>query len=332
MARDYYQMLGIRRDASKKEIRQAYRRLARKNHPDVNPGDKMAGERFKEINNAYEILSDPEKRVKYDRHGQGWEYAARVEEATRKAGFSGNRPGLGGIFDGRGGFESILEGLFSGIRRQDGPTPGQNVEYEVKVTLEEAYAGTSRWLKTQEERACSSCRTSGRIAGATCHNCQGVGRLVRPHQLEVKIPPGVSTGSRVRIQGQGRLGQAGGPRGDLYLVVAVQEHHRFDRQGDDIHTDLDLPCEDAVLGTEAMVRTVADKQIILKIPPLTQNGRIFRLSGLGMPRPDRKGKGDLLVRVQVVLPERLNDEQQRLFQRLQELRAVAGASEGRTKG
>ena len=148
----------------------------------------------------------------------------------------------------------------------------------------------------------------------------------------MKIPPGVSTGSRVRIQGEGRLGQAGGPRGDLYLVVTVQEHHRFDRQGDDIHTDLNLPCEDAVLGTESIVRTVAGKQIILKIPPLTQNGRIFRLSGLGMPRLDRKGKGDLLVRVQVVLPERLNEEQQRLFQRLQELRAVAGTSEVRTKG
>ena len=331
MARDYYQMLGVKRDASKKEIRQAYRRLARKNHPDVNPGDKMAGERFKEINNAYEVLSDPEKRVNYDRHGQGWEYAARMEEAARKAGFSGNRSDLGGIFDGRGGFESILEGLFGGIRRQDGPTPGQNVEYEVKVTLEEAYAGTSRWLDTQGERACSSCRTSGRIAGATCHKCQGVGRLIRPHQLEVKIPPGVSTGSRVRIQGEGRLGQAGGPRGDLYLVVTVQEHHRFDRQGDDIHTDLNLPCEDAVVGTEAIVRTVTGKQIILKIPPLTQNGRVFRLSGLGMPRLDRNGTGDLLVRVQVVLPEHLNDEQQRLFQRLQELRAVAGASEGRTK-
>lgn len=328
MTRDYYQILGIKRDASKKEIRQAYRRLARKNHPDVNPGDKRAEEGFKEINNAYEILSDPEKRIKYDRSGKGWEHAVRLEEATRKTGFSGNRTDPGGIFDGRGGFESILEGLFGGTRRQDGPTRGQNVEYEVEVTLEEAYAGTSRRLETQGEWGCSTCRTSGRIAGAPCHNCRGVGRIIRPLQLEVKIPPGVSTGSRVRIQGEGRPGQAGGPRGDLYLVVTVRQHHRFDRQGDNIHTDLSLPCEDAVLGTEAIVRTIAGKQIILKIPPLTQNGKLFRLSGLGMPRLDRKDKGDLLVKVQVLLPERLNDEQRKLFQRLKELRAVARGSEG----
>jgi len=328
MAKDYYEVLGLKRGVSSKEIKQAYRKLARKHHPDVNAGDKSAEERFKEINQAYEVLSDTEKRKKYDRYGERWEMAEAYEKARAEAGARGGssfREGyqfdVNELFRGGGGaqgFDNIFD-LFGGAgRRGRGPMRGQNVEYATEISLEEAYAGTARTLHLQSEETCATCGGSGEIAGVACHVCQGQGLVLRPRRLEVKIPAGARDGTRVRLANEGSAGARGGPRGDLYVVVRVQPHARFERKGDDLVTDVPVPLDDAVLGGEVEVQTVEGKRIAITIPPLTQNGRTIRLGGLGMPKLDGKSKarGDLLARVRVVLPERLSDRERELFEQL----------------
>ena len=331
MARDYYDVLGLKRGASQKEIKQAYRKLARKHHPDVNPGDKGAEERFKEINSAYEVLSDAEKRKKYDRYGDRWEMAEAFEKAQAEAGSRGGGNwqtyqfdandlfGRGGAAGGQG-FENLFD-LFGGRgRRSRGPMRGQNIEYATEISLEEAYAGTARTLHLQSEEICPTCGGSGEIAGAVCHACEGRGVVVRPRRLEVKIPAGARDGTRVRLAHEGSAGMAGGPRGDLYVVVRVRPHPRFERKGDDLVTEVPVPLDDAVLGGEVEVETLNGKRIAIKIAPLTQNGRLIRLGGLGMPKLDGKGKdkanGDLLAKVRVVLPEELSEEERELFAKL----------------
>ena len=342
--KSYYDILGVSRSASEKDIRQAYRRLARRHHPDVNPGDKQAEKRFKEITGAYEVISDPDKRTKYDRYGERWEQAEAFEKARQAAGGGAwftQSFDLGDLFGGGGG---SFERIFDSFLGRRGPMRGQNVESVAEVTLEEAFQGTIRRLEVQSEEACGTCGGSGQIAGAVCHICRGAGAVLRPKRLEVKIPAGVRDGSRVRIGGAGRPSAGrGGPRGDLYVVVKVRPHSSFERKGDDLTTDVDVPLEDAVLGGEVEVPTLAGKRVALTIPALTQNGRVFRLSGLGMPRlPDSKspkdpakGKGraqtggrpagDLLARVRVVLPEKLSDRERELFERLRALRKKSPA-------
>ncbi|KKM62878.1 hypothetical protein LCGC14_1517190 [marine sediment metagenome] len=286
MAKSLYDILSVSRSASEKELRQAYRRLARKYHPDVNPGDTKAEERFKQINSAYEVLSDAEKRKKYDRYGERWEQAEAFEKARQAGGGSGalfgRRFDLGDLF-GRGGggsFETILESF----RGRRGPMRGQNVEYAAEVTLEEAFQGATRLLQLQSEEACATCGGSGQIAGAVCHVCEGAGASLRPKRIELKIPAGVRDGSRVRIAGEGHTpASRGGPRGDLYVVVKVRPHSRFERKGDDLTTEVGVPLEDAVLGGEVEVSTLSGKRpdgrpsgrVALKIPPLTQSGRVI---------------------------------------------------------
>jgi DnaJ-class molecular chaperone len=327
MAQDFYATLGVKRDASEKEIRSAYRKLARKHHPDVNPGDKVAEARFKEINEAYEVLSDADKRRKYDKYGDKWEYADQIEEAQRQRGqrfrygTTGNGDfqqfevddlgDLGGVFSqffGRGGGRTA-----TGARTM--PRRGSDVQQPVDVTLEEAYHGTTRTLEMLVQEPCPTCGGSGEIAGATCHTCQGYGEVQRPRRLEVKIPAGVATGSKVRIAKEGQPGMGGGAKGDLILVVTVRPHPRFERKADDLHEEIEVPLTTAVLGGEAEVPTMTAR-VMLKIPPLTQNGRVFKLSGLGMPRLNKEGKGDLHARVRVRLPERLDDKQRELFEEL----------------
>jgi molecular chaperone DnaJ len=345
MAKDFYETLGVKRGASQKEIKAAYRRLARKHHPDVNPGDKQAEDRFKEINRAHDVLSDPNKRSKYDRYGEQWEQAEAFEKARAEAGAQGGgnyqtysfdlndmlrRQGARGGGDGGGiGFEDFFGSIFGGGHRGSaGPVRGQNVEYTAEVTLEEAYHGTTRTLQLQSEEACATCGGSGQIAGAVCHSCQGSGAVLRPKRLEVKIPAGARDGTRVRLSGEGAPGALRGPRGDLYVVVKVRPHPRFERRGDDLLEEVDVPIEDAVLGGEVEVQTIAGKRIALKVPPLTQNGKTIRLKGLGMPKLEGSGKGDLLAKVRVKLPEKLSDEQRELFEQLREAgrKAPAGAS------
>ena len=317
MARNYYDTLGVPRSAGDKDIRKAYRRLARQHHPDVNPGDKSAEARFKEINAAYEVLSDTEKRRKYDRYGDQWQYADQIEQAQRQS--AGRRSfGRGGSFDPGdvnlgGDLGDLFQGIFRGFGRRPARQRGRDVQQPVEVTLEEAYHGTARVLQMEREEPCTTCGGQGQVAGAICHVCRGAGAIAKPRRLEVKIPPGVRDGSRVRAAGEGGVGPAG--TGDLFLVVSVRPHKRFERRGDDLYTDVDIPLTDAVLGGEVQVPTMTSR-VMLKVPPLTQNGRSIRLSGLGMPRLGDNGKGDLYARVKVALPLELSPEERKLFEKL----------------
>jgi len=326
-AKDYYAVLGVKRGAGDKEIRQAYRRLARKLHPDVNPGDKSAEERFKEINAAYEVLSDADKRRKYELYGDQWQYADQIEEARRQAGQQRFRQGSpsGGFqqFDlGDLDLGELFGGVFGGRRARS--RRGEDVLHTTEVTLEEAFHGTTRVLQLQTEEPCATCGGSGRLVGAVCHVCQGAGVIQRPKRLEVKIPSGVTDGSRVRVAGEGRPGRDG-RRGDLYLVISIRPHGRFQRKGDDLHTEVEVPLLDALLGGEVEVATLKGKAL-LKIPSPTQNGRVFRLAGLGMPKLGGSGQGDLFVRVKVLLPAELSPQERELLEKLKTMQKVGPKS------
>lgn len=323
MPSDLYAVLGVKRDASEKEVRSAYRRLARKFHPDVNPGDRAGEARFKEINNAYEVLSDPDKRRKYDKYGDQWEHADQIEEMRRQRGrFHGGNGGgfqqfdVGDMAD-MGDLGGVFGQFFGGRGRggRPGPRRGSDVQQPVEVTLEEAFHGTARTLQLIAEEPCGTCGGTGEIAGAACHVCGGFGRVQKPRRLEVKIPAGVTDGSKVRVAGEGQPGMAGGHKGDLLLVVSVRKHERFERRGDDLHEEIDVPLTIAVLGGEAEVPTLTGK-VMLKIPPMTQNGRAFKLGGLGMPRLGRDGRGDLYAKARVRLPQELDERQRALFEEL----------------
>jgi molecular chaperone DnaJ len=341
MAQDYYAILGVKRDASEKDIRSAYRKLARKYHPDVNPGDKAAEARFKEINAAYEVLKDPDKRKKYDKYGDKWEYADQIEEQQRRAGsaydFFRRAGGTAGAGTGAGGgatfdfgdldLDDLLGGIFSGRGR--GRTAarrarGEDLEYPVEITLEEAYQGTTRTIQLQTPEPCATCGGTGKIATATCHACEGLGSTIKTSRLEVKIPPGVDTGSKVRVAGKGHPGTGGGPPGDLMLLVTVRPHERFERRGDDLYTEVPVPLYDALLGGEVGVPTLKGTTLRLKVPAGTQNGRTIRLAGQGMPHLGTGARGDLYARVKVVLPTALSPREHELFEELRRLRSGAG--------
>jgi len=324
--KDYYSILGVNRNASEREIKQAYRRLARKHHPDINPGDKSAEEKFKQINEAYEVLSDKEKRRKYDQFGDQWQYADQFAQAHRQqAPFRDF--GKGGYTEfrfGEGDLGSIFDDLFTGFRtgtssRRVRPQRGQDVEHPIEVTLDEAYRGASRLISLQVEEACSGCGGSGNIQNMPCSVCRGSGRVTRLKRLEVKIPSGVKDGARIRIAGKGGPGYGGGKSGDLYLVVSVKPHQIFERKGDNLHVEVAVPLTVAVLGGEVKVPTLRGK-LELKVPPETQNGRTFRLAGQGMPHLGNSSHGDLLARVKVVLPTKLSPQEKELFEQLRKLR------------
>jgi curved DNA-binding protein len=297
MAKDYYATLGVDRNASDKEIRSAYRRLARKHHPDVNPGDKSSEALFKEINAANDVLGDPEKRRRYDKYGDNWEHADEIERMQRQRGPGGGSfryttagPDLGADFD----ISDIFGGLFGGngrrARRAEQPPPP--VEYAVEVTLDEAFNGTKRVIMVEGDH------------GET-------------RRLEVTIPPGVDNGSRVRIAGEGRVGFSG-RRGDLYLVIGVKTSPHFERKGDDLYTDVEVPLSTPVLGGEVEVQGI-EKKVALRLPAGTQNGQTFRLKGLGMPKLSQPDKhGDLLARVKVKLPKEPDENVRKLFAELKE--------------
>ena len=321
--KDYYSILGVNRDASEREIKQAYRRLARKYHPDVNPGDKSAEARFKQINEAYEVLSDKEKRRKYDQFGDQWQYADQFAQAGwQQAPFRDfSQGGATRVHFGEGDLGSLFDDLLQGFRssrRQARPRRGQDIEHPVEVTLEEAYHGTTRTLSLGVEEPCSACRGTGRIQNLPCSACRGLGVVSRVKRIEVKIPPGVRDGSRVRIAGKGRPGY-GGTSGDLYLMISVKPHRLFQRTGDDLYVEAQVPLTVAMLGGEVQVTTLKGK-LALKIPPETQNGRAFRLVGQGMPHLGNSSRGDLLAKVNIVLPTNLSAKEKELFKQLKELR------------
>ncbi len=324
--KDYYNILGVKRDASEPEIKRAYRRLARKHHPDVNPGDKSAEARFKEINAAYEVLSDKEKRRKYDRFGDQWQYADQFAKAggQRSTVWDFSQGGAQRFHFEEGDLGSLFGDLFQSARtgtssRRVQSRRGRDIEYPVEVTLEEAYHGTNRILSLKAEQACPSCSGTGRIQNILCSACRGSGVVTGLKRLEVKIPPGVKDGSRVRIAGKGEPGYAGGSSGHLYLITSIKSHRVFERKGDDLHVEMLVPLMVAVLGGEVQVPTLNGK-LALKIPPETQNGRAFRLAGQGMPHLGNSSRGDLLAKVKVVLPTKLSAEEKKLFEQLSQLR------------
>jgi molecular chaperone DnaJ len=322
--KDYYQILGVSRNASEKEIKQAYRRLARKHHPDLNPGDKSAEAKFKEINAAYEVLSNPEKRKKYDQFGEQWEYAEQFAKSggQERVRWDFGRGGTTFEYGDLSGFGDIFSSLFgdSGTgSRMRGPRRGQDIESPIEVTLEEAYHGSTRMMQLQTEEPCTACGGTGRVGNRVCTICNGAGGKVNPKRLEVKIPAGVRDGSRIRISGEGGPGRAGGSKGNLYLVVKVLPHKLFERKGDDLYTEVPMPLATAMLGGEVRLPTL-NGNLSLKIPPETQNGKVFRLAGRGMPQLGNANYGNLFAKVKVVLPTNLTEEERKLFERLRSLR------------
>ncbi len=326
-AKDYYAALGVKKTATEREIRQAYRRLARKYHPDLNPGDKTAEARFKEIQQAYEVLSDKDKRAKYDQYGDAWEYAGR---GGPDFGFGQRQNGdvhfdFGASTTETFDFSDIFDSLFGGrIGRAAGrkgtrARRGEDIEQPVEVTLEEAYHGTQRLVQTQTPEVCTQCGGTGVTQNRPCAQCGGLGSVIHPRRLEVKIPPGVRDGSRVRVAGEGGPGIGGGPKGDLFLVVSVREHPTFERKGDDLYVEVPVPLTVALLGGEVQVPTLKSR-VALKIPAETQNGRSFKLRGQGMPHLQGGGHGDLYAKVKVVLPVNLSSRERELIEELARLR------------
>jgi len=349
--KDYYQILGVPRNATEKEIKAAYRKLARKYHPDVNPGDKQAEEKFKEINEAYQVLSDPEKRAAYDRYGEQWQAYQRMREQYGE----GFEPGsFGAPFD-LGDFGEFIEqllrggGVGGGLRVQRAP---RDIEQTLEISLHEAIHGGTRTIQIgmeepcptcggtgvapESRRTCRACGGTGRrrfgmfglemhcdecegtgVVGAPCPTCRGSGVVVRTRTLTVNIPPGVAEGQRLRLAGEGAPG-ADGARGDLYLRLKIKPDPRFERKDDDLYTDVDIDYLTAILGGEVEVPT-PHGIVKMKVPPGTQSGTRFRLAGKGLPLG--KGKiGDLYARARITVPKHLTPHERELLEQLRQLR------------
>ena len=324
--KDYYDVLGVPKSATEKEIKSAYRKLARKLHPDANRDDQSAAEeKFKELQEAYEVLSDPEKRKKYDVLGKDWKHASEQAERQqqyraqhgRATTFDFGDLGNGAADFGSDGFSDFFETFFSGVGRRtttatDIPRRGKDVEGSVEVSLRDAYAGGSKTVTLQIDDVCPDCGGSGVKQRRICPTCHGPGRLLRTKALEVKIPLGVRTGQRIRLLGQGGAGFHGGPNGDLYLVINVQNDERFEREGDDLFVELPVRMYDLILGGKVRVPTMTGT-VEMTIPPETQNEQLMRLSGKGMPRVQGGGFGDEFVRLIARLPKKLTDRERELF-------------------
>ncbi len=347
MTKDYYELLGVSRDASNEEIKKAYRKLAVKYHPDKNPGDKEAEDKFKEISHAYEVLSDPEKRAQYDRFGEdAFQYGAGA------GGFGFHDPfdlfrevfggGLGDIFENMFGF---------GASGRGGPRRGRDLEYSLKLDFFEAVKGTTKQIKVRKHQTCSVCEGSGAKPGTgkttcpgcggtgqvsqtsgffsvsrTCSRCGGAGKIINEpckkcggtgreetvKKISVDVPAGVDTGNRLRLSGEGEPGFSGGPPGDLYVSITVREHDLFNRRGHDIYYTLPVSFGQLVFGDEIEVPGI-EGSTSLSVSPGTQSGQVFNLRGKGIKRLDGRGKGDQYVKVQVETPKNLSSEQKKLL-------------------
>jgi molecular chaperone DnaJ len=348
MATDYYELLGVHRNATDSEIKRAYRRLAHEYHPDKNPGNKASEEKFKEINQAYEVLSDSQKRAYYDQYGT----------APGVQGSGG--PGFGGFGAGMGMgdiFGDIFEEFFGGGRGRARATSGDDLRYNLRISFEDAAFGTTtkvrvpRWercpdcegsgakpgtspvtctachgtgqIRAQQgffsiSRTCSRCNGEGKVITDPCPACRGRKRVERERTLSVKIPAGVETGNTIRLTGEGELGSYGGPPGDLYVYLAVDEHPLFKRDGQDIICDVPISFAQAALGAEIEVPTLTGSTK-LKIPTGTQPGHVIRLRGKGFPHLRGSGSGDQLCRVAVEVPSKLTSRQKELLQEFEGL-------------
>ena len=355
--RDYYEVLGVARDADPKSIKSSYRKLALKYHPDRNPGDKEAEEMFKEAAEAYEVLSDDQKRAIYDRAGF---------DGLRTGGFNPNFTGdLGDIFSHFGDiFSEFFGGGFGfGGARGPRPTVGADLRFDMIITLEEALKGTSKTVDISRNTGCRPCMGTGakdaemitcaacggrgqvvqgrggfmiattcracggkgRAPREVCPECQGAGAIEESKKLEVKVPAGVDTGVRLRLQGEGDAGRFGGPPGDLYVFINVKDHHMFVREGADLHCELSVGFPTACMGGEAKVPRLVEGEVHVKIPAGMQPGDVIRIEGAGLPRLGGRGVGDLLVHLTIAVPKRINEKQKKVLDQLAE--ALPTASE-----
>ena len=361
--RDYYEVLGVSKDADAKEIKKAYRKLAMKYHPDKNPGDKAAEEKFKEINEAYEVLSDEEKRSTYDRFGH--------DGLNGQAGFGGGQ-GFGGFggSGGFGGFEDIFGDIFGsgfggfggsgGSSRRRGPRRGADIRQSVTIKFEEAAFGKKIKVKINRseecdechgsgarpgtskktcptchgsgtvqsvqrtpfgniasQRTCSTCDGEGEINESPCNKCHGKGSVRKTKTIEVDIPAGIDDGQMIKLSGQGEVGEKGGPRGDLYIVVNVQKHEIFTREGYDVYIEMPIRFTQAALGDKLEVPTL-DGKVSYNLPEGTQTGTVFRLREKGIPKLRSNSRGDQYVKVIIDTPKKLNDEQKELLRKFDE--------------
>lgn len=349
---DYYDILGVSREASPEEIKKAYRRLAQKYHPDKNPGDAESGERFKEINEAYSILSDPEKRSTYDRYG----YLPGIRDFEDRAGFSPFGAGFDSLF------EDLFEGFFGTRSRRPRAQKGADLRYDLQIELLEVAYGTEKEITIPRHEMCSSCnghgarrgthpspcpacRGTGQIRysqgffsiGQTCNRCGGEGRIITDpcpecwgkgrirveRKISLKIPPGVETGTRLRIAGEGESGLNGGPRGDLYLHLEVLPHPLFAREGSDLICEIPISYTQAALGGAIEVPLLTGHHRLI-VPPGTPSGKSFHLKGKGLPKLQGHGRGDQRVRLVIKVPTKLTAREREL---LQELAALEQANQ-----
>lgn len=344
--RDYYEVLGIPRDASEDDIKKAYRQKAKESHPDLHPNDHKAEERFKEINEANEVLGDAQKRAQYDRFGH---------DGPSMQGFGGGSGGYQG-FDGFGDIGDIFSSIFGGgmgarTTRANGPAPGDDLRYDMIITFEEAAFGAQKSFEFYRNENCETCKGSGAKPGTnaktcptcngagqvrtsggfmttvrtcpTCHGegkiisdicsaCQGSGHVRRKRKATIKIPAGINDGQTIVLNGNGEPGRRGGPSGDLYVRVSIKPHPIFKRDGTMLKMDLDISMAQAALGADIEVPTLKEP-VKYRIPEGTQNGAVFRLKGYGIPNLRGSGKGDLMVRVQVQIPKKLSGRQKELL-------------------
>jgi molecular chaperone DnaJ len=357
--RDYYDVLGVARNASESEIKKAFRKMARKYHPDINPGDKSSEQKFKEINEAYEVLADAKKRKQYDQFGhaafdQGFGQGAGPQGGFGFEGFGGQ----GAEFFSRGGFEDLFGGIFGEkAARPRGTQKGDDISYAVEIDLEDALFGRTMQVDLTREVACTACGGTGAQSGSsrrtcatcngngtvvtgrgfmhlsqtcpTCHGegtvnpnpcrtCGGSGSVPQSERLNVKIPPGVDNGSRVRVAGMGGPGFQGGPPGDVYIVTRVRPHPYLERRGDNLYSEAKVTVKEAALGEKVEIPTV-DGMVALSLPEGVQTGQQLKLKGKGVPHLGGGGRGDQYVTIQVVTPAGLSERGKELLREFERL-------------
>ena len=355
--KDYYEALGVKRGASATEIKKAYRKLARKYHPDLNPGDKAAEAKFKEISEAYEVLSDKEKRKKYDQFGHaafqsGFDPSQAYTYTTRDFDFD-----LNSVSGEKGApFSNIFEQFFGNRRKSPyyhKTAKGKDITYSLELSLEDAFKGISTRISFSRndhcygctgngmqrgsqgrtcpnckgsgqqgtgkglflmEEPCPRCRGTGEIPMIACQTCAGTGMIPKVENITIKIPPGVNTGSKIRVAGKGEPGTNGGPPGDLYIITKIQPHPLFERKGDDIYCEVPITVTEAVLGEKIEVPTI-DGKATMTIPEGTQSGQKFRLKGKGVPHLKGSGRGDHYVTIKIVIPREIDQASKELLKR-----------------
>ena len=354
--RDYYEVLGVSKDASAEDIKKAYRKMAKECHPDLHPNDKQAEERFKELNEANEVLSDPEKRAQYDRYGF---------DGPNMGGFGGAGAGAGGMggfdFGGFGGMGDIFDQLFGGgmggAQRRNAPQQGNDLRYELRITFEEAAFGCEKSFEFTRNETCDSCHGSGakpgtqpktcptckgtgqvRVSGGfmvtvrTCSTCGGTGKVItdkcpicggagqvrKRRTASVKVPAGIDNGQTIVMNGQGESGRNGGPNGDLYIQVTVRPHKLFRRDGANLHLDMPISFTQAALGADIDVPTLGGGKTTFHIPEGTQNDAEFRIKGAGIQQLRSSYRGDLILHIRVEVPRRLSEKQKELLRKFDE--------------